>query len=70
MKLAVTQFRSLAVVSSLGMMLFSAAPVWGQGTNNILAEYNFSTAPTDGLNQGNGTARTGPGYEAQITDLM
>ena len=67
MKLAAPRFRLLALVSSLGLVVFSAGPAWGQ-VMNILAQYNFSTAPTNGLNQGNDTARTGPGYEAQITD--
>jgi len=53
--------RFLAFQIGLVLALVSAGPAWGQ---NILAQYTFAT----GCPAGNGTSRTGPGYEAQTVD--
>src|SRR3989442_7632914 len=61
MTLVATRLRFLALFVSLMLLLLGAAPVQGQ---NILAQWNFDTGDPNG----NGTMRTGLGYEAQIVD--
>ena len=61
MSVQAVRFRYLVLLIPLGLPLFCAGPAWGQ---NIVAQWNFDTGDPNG----NGTVRTGLGYEAQTVD--
>jgi hypothetical protein len=65
MTLVATRYRFLALLVSLVLPLVGAGLARGQ---NIIAQWNFDTVDQSGYGSGNGTVRTGLGYEAQIVD--